>query len=314
MTTVPATDVFEGERRRLFTLAYGLLGSRAEAEDIMQDAWLRWQANRSDGIRDPAAWLTTATTHLALDHLRSARVRRETYPGVWLPEPIVETRSPEACVLAKSDLSVAFLFLLEQLGPEERAAFVLREVFEHSYREIGDVLGKSKAACRQLVKRGREKVRQDSPADGRARRAEMDSVLERFVTAVAAGDEAALLRLLAPHAVLYGDGGGKAASVVNPIYGAERIVRFIIGLRRKYPGEFSYARADVNGSPGLLVLRRGEVQSVTSYEIAGGRIVTLFHVVNPDKILATPVRPRALPASGAPLGAYPPLGCCRIPE
>ena len=282
MTSVSAADRFEAERRRLFTLAYGFLGSRTAAEDIVQDAWLRWQANVPDNVRDPAAWLTTVTAHLALDQLRAARARRETYPGVWLPEPIVEAPSAEASVLVKSELSLALLFLLERLGPEERAAFVMREVFDHSYREIGGVLGKTEAACRQLVKRARERVRQDARAAAQVSRAEIESMLERFVAAVGAGDEAALLALLAPDAVLYGDGGGKAPSVINPLFGPERIVRFILGLRRKYR-EFSYARAKVNGVPGLLVLRAGEVQAVASYEVAEGRIASLFHVVNPDK-------------------------------
>jgi len=283
VTSVSAADRFEAERRRLFTLAYGFLGCRTAAEDIVQDAWLRWQANVPDNVRDTAAWLTTVTAHLALDQLRAARARRETYPGVWLPEPIVEAPSAEASVLVKSELSLALLFLLERLGPEERAAFVMREVFDHSYREIGGVLRKTEAACRQLVKRAREKVRQDARADAQVSRAEIESMLERFVAAVGAGDEAALLALLAPDAVLYGDGGGKAPSVINPLYGPDRIVRFIIGLRRKFPGEFSYAPAKVNGVPGLLVLRAGEVQAVASYEVAEGRIVSLFHVVNPDK-------------------------------
>ncbi len=170
MTSAQPTDLFEQERRRLFTLAYGFTGSRAEAEDIVQEAWLRWQKDQSQQKREPAAWLTTVTARLALDHLRSAHVRRETYPGVWLPEPIVEAPSAESSVLVKSELTLAFLFLLERLGAEERAAFVLREVFDHSYREIGGILGKTEASCRQLVKRGREKLREGAAGARRGSR------------------------------------------------------------------------------------------------------------------------------------------------
>lgn len=285
MTSLQPIDVFERERRRLFTLAYEFLGSRAEAEDVVQEAWLRWHKSEAEEKREPAAWLTTVTARLALDHLRSARVRRETYPGVWLPEPIVEAPSAETSALVKGELSLAFLFLLERLGAEERAAFVLREVFDHSYREIGEVLGKTEAACRQLVKRGREKVPQDRPAHREVNRAEFERVIGKFVTALGAGDEHQLLKLLAPDAVLYGDGGGKALSIVNPLYGPERIIRFLLGLYKKYPGEFSSRRVDVNGAPALLVFRGGVMNAVTSYWVEAGRVSRIFHVLNPDKIV-----------------------------
>jgi len=284
VTSVQPIDVFERERRRLFTLAYGFLGSRAEAEDVVQEAWLRWHVHQAGEKREPAAWLTTVTARLALDQLRSARVKRETYPGVWLPEPIVEAPSAEKSALVKSELTLAFLFLLERLGAEERAAFVLREVFDHSYRDIGEMLGKSEAACRQLVKRGREKVRQDGPVRGAVDRAEFERVLAKFVAALGAGDENELLQLLAPDAVLYGDGGGKATSVINPLYGPDRIMRFLRGLYRKYPGEFSSQCVDVNGTPALLVYRAGVLHAVASYAVEAGRVTRIFHVLNPDKI------------------------------
>ena len=288
MTTAQPVDLFEQERRRLFTLAYGFLGSRAEAEDIVQEAWLRWQKDRSQEKREPAAWLTTVTARLALDHLRSARVRRETYPGVWLPEPVVDAPSAETSVLVKSELSVAFLFLLERLGAEERAAFVLREVFDHSYREIGEVLGKTEAACRQLVKRGREKLHEERTASGPADRGECERVIGSFVAALGSGDEEQLLRLLAPDAVLYGDGGGKAPSIVNPLHGADRIVRFLVGVYKKFPGVFSAKPVQVNGAPALLVLRDGAVQGVSCYSVAGGRVSRIFHILNPEKINPPP--------------------------
>jgi RNA polymerase sigma-70 factor, ECF subfamily len=267
-------------------MAYGFLGSRAEAEDVVQDAWLRWRGEDEQAIDKPEAWLTTVTARLALDRLRSARVRRETYPGVWLPEPIVDAPSAESVLLAESGLTLAFLFLLERLGAEERAAFVLREVFDHSFREIGEMLGRAEASCRQLVKRAREKVRRDEPARSRVDRAQMERTLGTFLAALEAGDEAKLLESLAADAVLYGDGGGKASSVVNPILGADRIVRLLLGLRRKYPDELSHKRIGVNGVPGLIALRRGVPFAIVSYWVEHGKVARIFHVLNPDKIAA----------------------------
>jgi RNA polymerase sigma-70 factor (ECF subfamily) len=288
VTTAQPVDLFEQERRRLFTLAYGFLGSRTEAEDIVQEAWLRWQKDEAQEKREPAAWLTTVTARLALDHLRSARVRREAYPGVWLPEPVVEAPSAETSILMKSELTLAFLFLLERLGAEERAALVLREVFDHSYREIGEMLGKTEATCRQLVKRGREKVREERPAPGTVDRGEFERVIGSFVAALGSGDEEQLLRLLAPDAVLYGDGGGKTPSIVNPLYGPDRITRFLRGLYRKFPGEFTVKPIQVNGAPALLVLRNGVVHAISCYAIAGGRVSRIFHMLNPEKITRLP--------------------------
>ena len=185
--------------------------------------------------------------------------------------------------MQRGELSMAFLFLLERLGPEERAAFVLREVFDHSFREIADALEKSEAACRQLVTRARERVRTERVRTD-VDRAEFERVLNRYVEALAADDERALMALIAPGAVLYGDGGGKVPSVLNPIYGHERIVRFLLGVRRKFPGEFEMRPARVNGQAALLVYRGGVLNGVSAYEIADGKIQGIFHVVNPDKL------------------------------
>jgi RNA polymerase sigma-70 factor (ECF subfamily) len=282
-------ESFERERRRLFTVAYGLLGSSTDAEDVVQDAWLRWRDKASE-VKEPAAWLTTVTSRLALDRLRSARVKRETYPGTWLPEPIVEAPSAESKLLEKSGLSLAFLFLLERLGPEERAAFVLREVFDHSYREIGDSLGKSEDACRQLVKRAKERVH-----SGRTREAvdreEFDRVVSGMLDAIQEGDEAKLIASLAPEAVLYGDGGGKVPSIAKPLEGRERIVRFFMGLRRKF-GEYAFERVNVNGEPGILALHDGLPYAAVSYWVENGRVSQLFNVLNPDKLAGIHLAPR----------------------
>jgi RNA polymerase sigma-70 factor (ECF subfamily) len=283
VTSLQTIDVFLRERPRLFTLAYGFLGSRADAADAVQEAWIRWQGREPGAVRDHAAWLTTVTARIALDRLRSAQTRRETYPGTWLPEPIVDAPSAEQAILQRGRLSLAFLFLLERLGPEERAAFVLREVFDHSYRDIAEALERSESACRQLVTRARDRVKQEQvrvPVD----RAEFEGLLHRYVGALAAGDERELLELIAPGAVLYGDGGGKALSIVNALHGPDRIIRFLLGLRRKYPGQYQLRAANVNGWPGLLVVVGGEPRGVSAYDIADGRIQGIFHVLNPDKL------------------------------
>ncbi len=288
MTTAQPVDLFEQERRRLFTLAYGFLGSRAEAEDIVQEAWLRWQKDRSQEKREPAAWLTTVTARLALDHLRSARVRRETYPGVWLPEPVVDAPSAETSVLVKSELSVAFLFLLERLGAEERAAFVLREVFDHSYREIGEVLGKTEAACRQLVKRGREKLHEERTASGPADRDECERVIGSFVAALGSGDEercsGCSRRMPCSTAMAAERRLPSSIHCTAPIVSCD----FWLACTQKFPGVFSAKPVQVNGAPALLVLRDGAVQGVSCYAVAGGRVSRIFHILNPEKINLPP--------------------------
>jgi len=295
VTTSPIIDLFEQERSRLFALAYAVLGSRAEAADTVQDAWLRWDCARRESadLREPGAWLTTVITRLALDRLRSARARRESYPGVWLPEPIVDAPSAEDQALQRANLTLAFLFLLERLGSDERAAFVLREVFDESYREIAAALEKSEAACRQLVTRARERVREDrvrKPVD----RVEFDRVLNRYLAALAAGDAHELVELIAPGAVLYGDGGGKRLAVVNPLQGPDRIIRFMLGLRRKYPGQFSVVPASVNGFPGFRIMVGDEMIGIAYYEVADGRIQNIYNVLNPDKLAREPVIVRSI--------------------
>ncbi len=278
-----ALDVFERERRRLLSVAYGLLGSLTEAEDVVQDAYLRLVRTDFESIHEPEAWLTTVVTRLALDQLRSARHRRETYPGEWLPEPVFDAPLADQQQITRSRLSLALLHLLEKLKPEERAVFVLREVFEHGYRDIAAMLGKSEAACRQMMTRARARL---GPRESQApdKSAAASSLVERFIGALAAGDEQALLDLLAPDAVLYGDGGGKSPSVLNPVFGAERIVRFFFGLERKYPGRFLREPITINAEPGLLTFSDGSPASVTALVWQDGRITVLRTVSNPDKL------------------------------
>ena len=276
-------------RRRAFAVAYRMLGSVGDAEDVAQEALLR--LTRAPAPPDePAAWVTTVATRLSIDHLRLARVRRETYAGPWLPEPLVESAEagPHERAELVDTLSQAFLVLLERLTPLERAAFLLFEVFELEHREVAEALGRSEAASRQLVRRARARLGGGPPrfdADPQAGRA----LLERFLAASEEGDLASLQALLADDVVLVGDGGGKAPSISAPVTGAaavaELLVRFASG--RRAHGPFSVQLATVNGQPGR-VLRdpAGRVWDVLALDVRDGRITAVRVVRNPDKLAA----------------------------
>jgi len=271
-------------RPRLFGIAYRMLGDVHDAEDVVQEGMLRWQRTAPSAIREPEAWLVAVVTRLSIDRLRRARTERETYPGPWLPEPIADERvAPDRGVELASDLSMAFLVLLEQLAPEERAAFLLREVFESDYEEIAGVLGKSSAAARQIVHRARERVRSarprfPAPPDAKAR------LFDRFVEALAADDKEELLAVLAPEATLTSDGGGKISAARRVIVGRERIARMLIALERKHDHPFAYALQHVNGEPALAMYHGGELFAMNFIETDGERIVALYRVMNPDKL------------------------------
>jgi RNA polymerase sigma-70 factor (ECF subfamily) len=271
-------------RRHGFGVAYRMLGTVADAEDVVQEALLRL-ARQEPPPDEPAAWMTTVTTRLAIDHLRLARVRRETYPGPWLPAPLVE--DPGAPVERAETLSQAFLVLLEQLTPVERAAFLLRDVFDYDYAAIAEIVGKREANARQLVTRARKRIDDGRPrfdADAAARRA----LLERFLAAAEDGDLAGLEALLAEDAVLYSDGGGKVVAARLPIHGAAKVARFMAGttrLRRRR-GAFALELVSVNGQPGR-VLRGPEgpaIWDVLSIDVVAGRVAAVWIVRNPDKL------------------------------
>lgn len=279
-------DEFAAERHRLFGIAYRMLGSRADAEDVLQDAWLRWRESESEALRSTQAWLTTVVTRLAIDRLRSAKARREHYVGPWLPEPLadVDLATPESHAEIASDLSIAFLNLLERLGAEERAAFVLHDVFECDYDDIAEVLNKSGAACRQLVHRARERV------TAQRRRFQVDEptrlrMLERFINAANRGDYVALKSLFAPDAQLISDGGGKGIAVRRILHGAERIGMLWYALmRRGLQTERRIVR--INGELGFQTRFHGKLHSVTTIQTDGEHIHTYFTLANPDKLKA----------------------------
>jgi RNA polymerase sigma-70 factor, ECF subfamily len=282
---------FERHRPRLFGIAYRMLGSRSDAEDVLQDAYLRWHRGASDELRSPEAWLVTTVTRLCIDRLRAARTQREQYVGPWLPEPLIGDTAPAADARAElsSSLSIAFLVVLEQLEPDERAAFLLHEVFDTDYAEIAEILGKSEAACRQVVSRARKRVR------GRRPRAQVTdaarrSVLERFASAIQTQDKATLLELVAEQASWTSDGGGRARAALKEIRGRERVVRFALGVLGRHSDKFAFEMTSVNGEPALAVRAEGKLFSVITVRTDGLRILDVYTVLNPDK-LAVPAAP-----------------------
>lgn len=271
------------ERRRLLSLAYGYLSTLADSEDIVQEALLRLAQTDPAGIENTEAWLTTVVTRLAIDKLRSAQHRREVYTGDWLPEPLFCAPDAEQQAITRSRLSVGLLYLLEKLEPEQRVVFVLREVFDYAYGTIAGILGKSEVACRQLMVRARTALHRNRHVPP-APQALASSLISRFIEAVSQGDEAALLSILADDAVLVADGGGKVPSILNPLHGADHVSRFFLGLLRKFGNVFETRPAMVNGGPGMLTFRDGQLVSVASIDVENGRIGAIYSVNNPDKL------------------------------
>jgi RNA polymerase sigma-70 factor, ECF subfamily len=281
---------FEENRARLWSIAYRMLGSRADADDAVQDAWLRWQGARVDEIRSPQAWLVTVTTRLCLDRLKQLRVERENYTGPWLPEPLVnEVPGADQSAELASDLSVALLAVLERLAPEERAAFLLHEMFDSGYDDIAQILGKSEAACRQIVSRATKRVRAERPRvevpeDAKRR------LLDRFMAAIQAQDEAALLALLAPDSAWTSDGGGKARAALRVLRGAHKVARFGANVFRKHIADIEFRPILVNGEPGCAGFNGGRLFSVMTLRTDGERILDVFVVMNPDKLRSVDIR------------------------
>jgi RNA polymerase sigma-70 factor (ECF subfamily) len=285
---------FEPHRRRLRGLAYRMLGSMAEAEDAVQEAYLRWHAADREAVDEPRAFLVTTTTRICLDMLKSARARREEYVGPWLPDPVTDTAAlaPDAQTEIAEDLSVALLLALDALSPLERAAFLLHDVFDYSFTQVAATLGRNEAACRQLASRARARVREarpPSPAAARPRRAAIDpkhaELLSAFVTASQSGDLARLTSLLASDARLVTDSGGKVASARNVIHGADRVAAFLTGVVRKgWAADFSYRLDTINDLPGLIVTSAAGLVQTTAFEFDGDAITTIYAVRNPDKL------------------------------
>ncbi len=283
------TAIFTALRPRLFATAYRMLGTRADAEDVVQDAWLRWHDSARAAVQSPEAWLVTITTRLAIDRLRARMAERQSYVGWWLPEPIVELdeQTPESSAELASEVSMAFLWVLERLSPEERAAFLMRQVFEHDYADIASMLGKSEAACRQMVHRAQERVQQQKPRFD-VPQEQHRALLGRFMAAAQLGDRAAMKAMLADDVQLVADGGGKVNSYLRVLHGASRVAGSFWSLEHMFPQQVVYRLARINGEPGLLRYVDGKLESAQSFRIEGERIAAVFIVRNPDKLAGVP--------------------------
>lgn len=280
-------SVFLEHRPLLLGVAYRMLGSASEAEDVVQEAYLRWAAIPDGTADNPRAYLTTAVVRLCLDQLRSARIRRENYVGEWLPEPVTSDPLEDGAAATElaDSLSLAFLVMLEELTPLERAAFLLREVFQFDYEEVGAMLGRSAQACRQLVARGKRHV-----AERRIRfdadRRRSAQVATSFMTACATGDLQGVLSLLAEDVVVHSDGGGKVTAGRRPVYGREKAARFLVGISHKQPAGASLRGTLINGQPGAVVMVEDQVYGAVSLDIVDGLVAGVHIVVNPDKLTA----------------------------
>jgi RNA polymerase sigma-70 factor (ECF subfamily) len=288
VTTETATDVFEAHRPVLLGVAYRMLGRVADAEDVVQDAWLRWSAADRADVREPRGYLVRVTTRLAIDRLRQIKARGETYVGPWLPEPYVTDfgatvpDTAERAVLADS-VSLAVLVVLESLSPLERAVFVLREAFGFPYADIAAMLDRGEPAVRQLAGRARKHVEEGRPryeVDPAQRR----DLTERFLAAAAEGDLEGLMALLAPDVRLIGDSGGKAQAPLRVLQTADKVGRFLVGAARKGLADFSVRFLELNGGPAVLVLSGDKPDAVFQLDVAEGRVQAVYVVRNPDKL------------------------------
>jgi len=298
--TIDPSASFEPYRRRLLGLAYRMLGSMAEAEDAVQEAYLRWHDVDRDRVDEPRAFLTTTTTRICLDVLKSARARREEYVGPWLPDPVTDTAAlaPDAQTEIAEDLSVALLLALETLSPLERAAFLLHDVFDYSFTQVADTLGRNEAACRQLASRARTRVREARPAGPIPARAAGNAVdpkhaelVSAFMNASRSGDLATLTGLLASDVRLVPDSGGKVPAAMNVLIGVDRVAAFLAGAVKKgWTADLTTRIETINGLPGLMVFGANGLVQTNAFEFEGDRIKTIYAVRNPEKLrhLAAP--------------------------
>ena len=281
----PSTEIFESHRRRLLNVAYGMLGVVAEAEDVVQDTYLRWAETDWTTIESPGAWLTTVATRIAIDRLRSAQRRRETYVGPWLPEPLISEfdADPAEVVAEAEQLSMALLTAMERLTPTERAVLVLREVFDLDYAEIADIVEKSPANCRQIASRARNHIGDPSRAMRHDPEAEQ-RLLASYVQAIGDGDVQRLAAVFADDVVLWADGGGQVRAARHVIHGAARVARHLIGVRNQVPPDVRIEIVRANGDPALAAFEGDSPIGVVSLEVRDGVAVAVRAVLNPEKL------------------------------
>lgn len=279
------SEAFNQYRGYLFSIAYRMLGSVMDAEDMVQETYLRWQRVDQTAVDAPKSYLATIITRLCIDHLQSARMRRESYIGPWLPEPLLREKVPqtEGVAALADSLSIAFLVLLESLTPVERAVFLLREVFDFEYRQIARIVEKSETNCRQIASRARRHVRANRPRFDTSPQ-EQQQILFTFTQALADGDLSGLMALLAEDAVQYSDGGGQVAAARRPIIGADKVARFWLGLTRQAPEDATVQFTQANGQPALFLIVNGRSYAVVVFDVQNGRIQNIYTVVNPQKL------------------------------
>lgn len=283
-------DAFNRHRPLLFAVAYRMLGSAAEAEDLLQETFIRWQGTSEIDIESPRAFLVTVLTRLCLNHLQSARAKREEYFGQWLPEPLATSPRQNPLVSFEIDesLSLAFLLLLERLTPLERAVLVLREVFDYEYSEIASILDRGESSCRQILRRARLHIKEDR-ARFDASREQREELLRRFSEASSQGDLEGLVALLSKEAVFYSDGGGKGPALPKPICGAENIARGVLGgLKRLVPGNLVRRFVQINGQPGIVSFLDNRPFSVFTLDVVNGLISRIYVITNPEKLRRLP--------------------------
>jgi RNA polymerase sigma-70 factor (ECF subfamily) len=280
-------EIFRRHRARLFGIAYRMLGTHAEAEDILQEAYIKWHQTDSESIETPEAWLVTVVTRLSIDRLRKASTERETYIGPWLPEPLIvsDAPTPEEEMELASNLSLAFMVLLERLSPLERAAFLLHDIFDLGYTEIARIVGKTETASRQLIHRARERVRTDKPRF-EANERERARLIRKFTAAAHAGDEKTLLALFTDEIQMMSDGGGKVTAARKIVRGRKKLAHALAMFGAKYGAAFKNILYQINGELGLLTFYEGKIFSATTFEFADGKIAAMYRVMNPDKLKA----------------------------
>lgn len=278
-------ELFDERRPLLFNIAYRMLGSVADAEDVLQEAYLRWQRVDLDEIERPDAWLSTVVTRQSIDQLRAAKTRREVYVGPWLPEPLVSEQAPDAAepVMLAESLSMAFLVMLERLTPLERACFLLREVFGYSYRDVAETVGRNEAACRQLVRRARAAIEAGRPRFEAAPDRHQE-IVSHFIQATNDGDLDGLMAILHEDITFWADGGADTPAVRRPLHGVDAVTRFLLGALPHAPAGFQLRPAWINGEPGIVGTAGGQLIAVGSIEVADDAILAIRVVINPDKL------------------------------
>jgi RNA polymerase sigma-70 factor (ECF subfamily) len=280
-------EIFNRHRARLFGIAYRMLGTHAESEDILQEAYLKWHQADAESIETPEAWLVTVVTRLSIDRLRKASTERETYIGPWLPEPLVISAapSPEEEVELASNLSMAFMVLLERLSPIERAAFLLHDIFDCAYADVARIVGKTETASRQLIHRARERLRTDKPRFQTDEK-ERAKLIKKFSAAAHAGDEKTLLALFSDDVSMISDGGGKVTAARKIIHGKNKIAHAFAMFGIKAGGILKHSLYNINGELGVLSFYEGKVFSATTFDVEDGKISVVYRIMNPDKLKA----------------------------